>query len=433
VTRDCLEKAIEAVSGTLYHLRCGDRLALYTTHCTHNTITGNKPEMHHPIQPFRTDSEEIFHDLTANICRYGMQNWDPPRPNPSMTDVILGVARSLQDQDLKRDRTHVILLSPATYVLHKVSETLPNLYIHRINPAALPYRRDPELQDTVCYESCCQNVFVSNWASYQSVPGRIKRILKYARSKKPVGELTNLAIDLRTKDGCELVECIGSKDLPCLRLGQVHSIFARIRIDRAKAQEVDLESVNPVFRSSLDAKGLRQELQNAVALGAVKVHLFDVQLYHRNSIMNVDCWSYTETPLFIIKELGRLAYPLDTALEVYKRQYFHKFIQLSTDTAKMEAHNLLAVLDADDEQARRVVGRFVKEINSHQEVSRYEQDHRQKLPRCFGPVEIEASHEWLVNQWNKRKNKRNGMSGVNDQSLDGLIDGFDNLGRVHTA
>ncbi|KAF1911374.1 hypothetical protein BDU57DRAFT_565985 [Ampelomyces quisqualis] len=344
------------------------------------------------------------------ICARGTQTWQPARPNPSMSDVLLSIAKSVESQELKKGRTHMILLSPAAYVLHDISKAFPDLYIHRINPAALPYRGDPESQDTVCYENCCKNVFVSNWNTYQSVPGRVKQILKNARLKSPVGELTDVSIDLRVRHGCEMIEVFGSKDVPHLRLGQVHTLFARIRVNKNQTQGVDLDSVNPIFQSSLDVKGLRQDLQNAVSLGAIKVHLLDVQLYHRNSIHKIDCWNYTEAPLVITRELGGLAVPIDTAVETYKRLYFHKFVQLSTNEAKMEADNLLAVLDVNNDLARQVVERMRREITCQSEARQYERDFRQKLPLCPGPVELEAPHEWLLELWSKRRGKRTGIA-----------------------
>jgi hypothetical protein len=407
-------------------MRRGDRLALYTTHCAHNTVAGNKPELHYPLRSINTDTEEIFQDLTGNVHRFGTQTWEPARPNPSMTDVVLGVARSLIDQAPKKGRTHLILLSPAAYVLHDVSKVFPDLSIHRINPAALPFRRELELQENICFETCCRNVFVSNWTSYQSVPGRIRRIMKNARSKSPVGELTNISIDVRARDGCEVIECFGRKDIPHLRLGQVHTVFAKLRVRKEHTQGVDLDSVNPVFNSSLDVKGLRQELQNAAALGAIKVHLLDVQLYHRNSVHAVDCWNYTEAPLLSIRELGGLAPPFHNALEVCKRQYFHKFTQLTTAEAKNEADNLLAVLDADNEIARKVVECLYQEINCQVQIRKYEQDYRQKLPLCPGPIDTETPHEWFLDLWDKKKDKRHGITGVAGD-LSSLVEGLERL------
>lgn len=221
-----------------------------------------------------------------------------------MTDVILGIARSMQGKHLKAGLTHIIVLSPAAHVLHDVSKTFPGLYIHRINPALLPYRREPEFQDTVCLEDCCKNVFASNWCKYQSTSGRIKRILKNARSEKPVGELTDLCVEIRPKSGCEVLDIYGHKAIPHLFPGQVHTLFTRLRINKAETQSVKLDSDDPILNSSLDANGLRQELLNAVRMGATKVHILDVQVLHHTSLHGARSWIYTESPLILTRELG---------------------------------------------------------------------------------------------------------------------------------
>ena len=102
-------------------------MALYTTHCTHLPITGNKPDLLFALQPFSTDTEDIFRDLNATTAKYGTQSWKPAQPNPSMAEVILGVAKSLEGKNLKNRRTHVVLLSPAAHILHDVSKTCPEL------------------------------------------------------------------------------------------------------------------------------------------------------------------------------------------------------------------------------------------------------------------------------------------------------------------
>ncbi|KAH7396777.1 hypothetical protein DE146DRAFT_50232 [Phaeosphaeria sp. MPI-PUGE-AT-0046c] len=427
VSRECIERATDAVNGALYLLRRGDRIALYTTHCVHTPVTGNRPELHHPLWPISTESEEVFQDLTAKICRYGRQTWDPARPNPAMADVVLSVASSLQKLEPKKSRTHIILLSPAAYVLHELSKTFPDLYVHRISPAALPYRREPELQDMVCFESCCKNVFVSNWTSYQSIPSRIKRILKNARSKDPVGELSAVSIDIRPRKGCELIVLDGCRDIAHLRLGQVHHIFARVRVTTRETQTVDLDSCNPIFNSSLDVKGLRQELQCAAALGAAKVHILDVQLYHRNTIHDVDCWNYTETPLFVIRELGGLATPISGITETYKRLYFHKLVAMTTEDGLKAAEIMLAALEVDKHVERTIVERIYQELKGQSQTRRYEQDYRQKLPLCPGPIDLEAPHEWFHDVWNRRKGKRHGMAGVKGVDVSNLSDGVERL------
>lgn len=385
-----------------------------------------------PLGNFTTEIERTFNELTASIAKYGTQAWKPPRPNPSMADVILGVAKSLKDTDLRHRRTHIILLSPAAHVLHDISKACPDLYIHQINPAAVPYRRVPGAGDENCVEECCKNVFVSNWNHFQSLPGRIKRILKCARSVRPVGEISQIYFDIRARDGCEIIECSGDKDIASLRLGQVHTIFVKIRATRSATREVDLLSKNPIFNSSLDVKDLRQQLHNTVTVGAVKVHLLDVQVYHQNTLHGKDCWIYTETPFLVVRDLGGLAPPFDTAAEVHKRQLFRKFAQLQTDAAKAEADNLLTSLRDTRTPPEKFVHRILKEVDRHQQVLEYEQQHRQRLPLCPGPIDIEASpHEWVVDLWDRKKTKRQGFAVVEEEMTSGLIiDGLHGLERL---
>lgn len=413
VTMDCLAAATDAISAALYHLGRGDRIALYTTHCTHNVVTGTRPEQYYPIRSFSTDTERDLRLLIADICRHGTQAWQPARPNPSMTEVVLSIAKSFEKEVLKPGRTHLILLSPATYVLHDVSRAFPDLFIHRLNPGVLPYRRKPESEDTVCFRSCCKNVFVSNWNSYQSVPGCIKRLLKNARCKQPVGQITDVSIDIRLREGCELISLTGDKDVSNLRLGQAHSILAHLRVDAARAKAVDLDSANPIFNSSLDIKGLRNDLQNALALEAVKVHLLDVQLFHRNSISAIDCWNYSETPLILTRDLGGLAPPLSVFSEVVIRQCFQRFSRLVVQDAIEDAERVLHQTSTNM-PTRAIVERMAKELRCHQASLQYELDCRQRLPLCAGPIATEISHDWLKDIWEKKKSKRHGMANAKE-------------------
>ncbi|KAL1801343.1 hypothetical protein ACET3X_001685 [Alternaria dauci] len=408
VTAACLERSLDAVNGALHHLGRGDRLALYTTHCTHRDVTGNRPEVLFPLQSVCADVEEVLQEVTSGIAQSGSQLWDPPRPNPSMTDVVLAIAKSMQGKHLKAGRTHIVVLSPAAHVLHDVSKTFPGLYLHRINPALIPYRREPEFQDTICLEDCCKNVFASNWCKYQSTSGRIKRILKNARSEKPVGELTDLHVDIRPKSGCEVLKIYGEEAIPHLFPGQVHTLFARLRINKAETQGAKLDSEDPVFNSSLDANGLRQELFNAAHVGATKVHILDVQLLHHTSLHGARSWIYTETPLILIRELGGLAPPQDTSMEFYKRQLFFSLAQGSADEAKPMVEETLGVLPEYHEQAKKLLKRMAQEVECHLAIREYEKKHRQRLPLCPGPINVEGPHEWLDDVWARKKNKRSG-------------------------
>ncbi|EUC35165.1 hypothetical protein COCCADRAFT_35269 [Bipolaris zeicola 26-R-13] len=405
VTQTCLEKSLEAVNGALYHLGSGDRLALYTTHCTHRKVTGNRPDMLYPIRRFSKDTGSMIREITATILRSGTQVWDPPRPNPPMVDIVLGIARSLEVERLKAGRTHIIVLSPAAHVLHDISKYFADLHLHRINPAVLPYRRQPESQNTICTDTCCSNVFASNWSKYQSTLSRIKRILRNARCTKPIGELTGLSVDVRARTGCELIEFYGNKEIPQLYLGEVHTLFVKVRVTMDEARGINLNSDNTILNSNLDANGLRQELLNSVHVGATRLHLFDVQVLYRNSIHESRTWNYTESPLILISEMGGLAPPRDASLEVYRRQYFYHITQAPPDEAKAVAESIRDALGESNEQAKELIECMIEELQSHLAIREYEQQCRQKLPLCPGSIEIETPHQWLMEFWNHRKNK----------------------------
>ena len=88
----------------LHQLGRGDRVALYTTHCTHGPIASTVPDRLLPLRPVCPDTEEVFRDLTLDISKHGIQKWDPPRPTPPMTSVILAIARSMLDGEIEYRR-----------------------------------------------------------------------------------------------------------------------------------------------------------------------------------------------------------------------------------------------------------------------------------------------------------------------------------------
>jgi hypothetical protein len=304
-----------------------------------------------------------------------------------MAEVILGIAKSLEGKNMKMRRTHILLLSPAAHVLHDVSKSDPDLFVHQISPATIPYRQRPDTSDARCNSECCKNVSVSNWNHFESISSRIKRIMENARSVTPTGQISRVSIDVRARHGCEVIGGSGSKDLATLRLGQVHTVLIKVRTSRSTTTEVDLFSRDPVFNSSLDVKDLRQQLQNAVTVGAVKSHLLDIQVYHQNNLHGTDCWNYTETPLLIVSKLGGLAPPFSTALEVRKRRLFHDFTHTDKESAQREADATLSARGYDQEPLRKLFHRMSREVDHHYQVSAYEQECRRKLPIYPGPID----------------------------------------------
>ncbi|KAL5374810.1 hypothetical protein DPSP01_011646 [Paraphaeosphaeria sporulosa] len=409
VSKDSLARALEAAAGGLHQLDRGDRVALYTTHCTHGSVASTVPDKLLPLRPVCSATEEIFRDLTLDIEKCGTQAWHPPRPTPPMSNVILAIAKSLDKELPKHERCHVIILSPVVDVLHTVSETLPNMYVHQINSAVLPFIRNEEHRET-----CCRNVFVSNWTHYQSIPGRIKQIILQARSECPVENIKDIHIDLRPKSGCEVLEIDGPTTMSTLRSGQAFCFLARLRVAPAQTQELCESPEDPLLQHSLEATNLRQEIYATKKLDAKLAHLVSVQIFYKSNLNPPGTWSYTEAPLVAVAKLGRLAPPHDLGLDVFKRRVFHNLKSLDNEAARKQAENLAMGIPDDRDDLKQVVHCMAKELHWHNTVLEYEALSRQKLPSCTGPIEIASAehHGHIQAMLDALMDKRKGMAAI---------------------
>jgi hypothetical protein len=101
------------------------------------------------------------------------------------------------------------------------------------------------------------------------------------------------------------------------------------------------------------------------------------------------------------------------------------------DAAAKEAGVILADLTNNQDPLQKLVQRILKEVERYRQVLEYEQEHRQRLPLCPGPIAIETSpHEWLVDVWSRKKTKRQGVAVVEEEEITGLIDGLHGLERL---
>ena len=394
MSKDCLSHALQTATGALQQLDRGDRVALYTTHCTHGSVASTVPDRLLPLRYVSSATEDLFRNLTLDITKYGTQAWTPPRPTPAMTDVILAIAKSLGKDSLEQGRCHMILLSPIFDALHTVSDTFPDLRIHQINPASLPYIPNEEHRQMVCTETCCKNVFVSNWTNYQSVPSCIKQVILQARSGLPIGHITDVHVDLRPRSGCEVLEIQGSTTMSVLRPGQAFGFLVHIRVSPSKTEDLGITSKDPLLDHSLDVTNLRHELRIAEKLGAKLTNVLSVQVFHKNSLNAAGTWSYTEAPLVLTKELGGLARPHDRTVDVYRRRVFYTLNKVNSSSAKKEVDKLALIAYGEREDMQQVIQSMAKEVHWYHAVLEYETASRQKLPLCTGSIgtQILASH-----------------------------------------
>ncbi|KAF2706945.1 hypothetical protein K504DRAFT_470937 [Pleomassaria siparia CBS 279.74] len=399
VSRDGLSQAVDVAVGALNFFNNSDRVSLYATHCTHETVSGTVPELMYPLRQLSKESKDELRDMMLSIGHQGAQKWSPVRPNPSITDVVIAVAKSLDNRNPRTGRTHILLLSPAASNMHSLFKTHPELRVHHVNPAVIPAPGLQRLGAATCSEICCANFALHNSNHYQSVPGVVKQIIRYARSESPVGDVTNVHAEIRTQKGCKVITVEGSKDVRRLRPGQVHSFFIRVRVTSFETQEVDLNKEDPVFQSCLNSNYVRQDLQNAAARGGSKVHLLTVQVTNQTSLHDSTTWQYSEEHLFAIKTLGHLARPLDVSAEVYRRALFFMMSRLDPNEAGEQIQELGGRLPVMDPGLKKNVERLQKEIAYHKEVVEYESNSRQTLSICHGPVHVPNPHEWVITRW----------------------------------
>ncbi|KAF1977530.1 hypothetical protein BU23DRAFT_500416 [Bimuria novae-zelandiae CBS 107.79] len=412
VSKDCLSHALDTTVGALRQLSPGDRVALYATHCTHGPVASTVPDRLLPLRSVSQHTEDLIRDLASDIATHGTQGWSPPRPTPPTASVILAIAKSLENEAPKYGRCHMILLSPIFDVLHAVSETFPDLHVHQINPAILPYIPYDGHRKTVCSETCCKNVFVKNWTHYQSVPDCIKQIILQARSYPPIGNITNVHVGFLPKDGCEVVYTEGPTKMRTLRAGQTFSFLARVRVCPSKTEELSTTSEDPILDHCLHATKLQQELHIAGIFHAKLTHLLSFQIFHKNALNRWDAWSYTEAPLVVVKKLGRLAQPFDFSLEVYKRLFFQMLSKADHATAMEEVEKLAKAAADERSDIRQLVRRMAKEVQWHDAVLHYQATARQKLPMCIGPIDIASSenHEHIQKLLDANLDKRKGRA-----------------------
>jgi hypothetical protein len=173
---------------------------------------------------------------------------------------------------------------------------------------------------------------------------------------------------------------------------------------------MDLEGNDPVRDSSLAANNLMQDLRNAMVLGASKVHLLSVQLLHQSSMLPSTHWTFTEAPLLVLRELGRLSMPTDRALELYRRRFFFIVSRLSLDAdIKPVIEELDAVVKPElKDIMKKVLEHMGKEVESHKTIVDYEKNRRAHLPSCTGPIPVPYAHQFLIEKWETRKKKRMG-------------------------
>lgn len=393
VTSDALDQAIILTKRLLFRLEPNDRIAIYTTHCTHEKVASNTPELWFAFDFVNKHCIEALHKLLEEVNDLGCQTPELRRCNPGLSEVIRSIANSIEGMNPRHGQTHVIFLSPKAVTIHNVSPQQPHLYVHQINVALLPFHGydEPEKQ-LLCDDPCCDGVSFDNMVHFQSPTARVAQILRYGRCQKPFNAVHSIHLDLRRQSGCEVTQIRGSTTLPFLHLGQVHTIFAEIKVDRSEVQEARMGGTEGIRKSSLLAHNFSHDMMVAKELDAVKVHLLSVRVEHRDSYRPHHQYTVFETPFFAFKALGRVSEPMDVAHELYMRRFFYELNRLEPAAAKAELARLAGTMKPEvKDWAGPMLDGMAKAIRKYQTLVEHEGSKHQGLPAFVGPVEINRS------------------------------------------
>ncbi|KAF2020822.1 hypothetical protein BU24DRAFT_469605 [Aaosphaeria arxii CBS 175.79] len=406
VTSDCLEQATEHACSLMHHLRVGDRVALYSSNCTHENVSGNVPDKLLPLSCFGPAIGSTVRDLARDMRSQGVQTWEWPRPNPSLDDMLIAILNDIKGYLPRAERTHVMILSPTPREAHKVSAMFPKLHVHQINPSVLPFHKDDGLDTKLCNRGCCDNFTLSHLEhDYQATGERLKKILFHARCERTVDAISKIMVKITPMAGCKILECRGPTYIPHLRSGQVHTFFVQIEVSPQQVAELDVDNLDNIMNAALLKDNLKQDCLNAKITGAIKTHILSIEMMYRSSLYSSHQWMFSKTPFIIFKDLGRMSSPVDRAFEFHQRRIFYEVTHLRRGPALDKLRELAAAVQPDiREPIDNLAERMSRELRAHTAIRDHEVASRQNLPHCFGPLSISGPHHRVVAIWKRYQN-----------------------------
>jgi len=388
VSEACFSRARGAALRALKQLRLGDRVALFTTHCTHANNATKEPDLLVPLYYMCSDTEKIFRTHIEATKRFGTQGFNSSRPIPTMPNTISAIMQYLRRNEPGLRTCHFILLSPKLDDLHSVSIEHPEIHLYYVNPASLPNTRGNGRLVQVCNKNCCKNVLISNWLHFQSLTERIHQIIRYARSNEAQGYIQDVVVNVSPSKGCEILEYHGSPFITSLRPGEVHILLFHLRVSPSRVQKARLDLGGRFYSTSLDVTGWREKLKNVWEMGGEMAHLLKIEASYRNSLFHPGTWTVTEVPFFVHRDLGRMECPRSDSMGLHQRYLFDIIRNMKKETALIKLRELAATCTAEDVCFRQLLQNMENEVLWQQKVAEYELQYRSHLPASIGRLRL---------------------------------------------
>ncbi|ORY12820.1 hypothetical protein BCR34DRAFT_586904 [Clohesyomyces aquaticus] len=301
-------RAKTAILAALDHLNQNDRIAVYTTHKT--TPQAKEIFLPNELCPLQSLKRPNLREKIAELQFHERQ-----RPEGTLHRALVTLAKSFRQttnpdpRNGQRDganRAHVVILSSGDIAVDKLSKAFPQLGFHHLNPGLRKSHKNKPRAGNVT-------------PSPNDLEESIATLIENSRREDPIDELLDVNISLLPRRGCR-VEVEGGASLtsiPRIRVGDVHVLFATIRVDTdALCGSFPLLVPKVRFKSSLypqdvclesSGPGLAiQELATDASCADSMRYEKDVsvEFLKRRFVWEINRSTYEEAPMLLKKWVG---------------------------------------------------------------------------------------------------------------------------------
>ncbi|KAK7523712.1 hypothetical protein IWZ03DRAFT_410557 [Phyllosticta citriasiana] len=280
---ECLEIACDvALHIAESSTETDDRIAVFCTSCRHfPNVAKSSGCLLHPLGPANLAS---IRNEIASIKSLAEQ---PPPASSDLRETLLEAIKVLNEpsdrsvEPLRRERSHVFVLSPRMIGQNLANEGLDVLKLHCVCTAAIPYHQTtcPASNEWILPLALRLNFEQTGVAKTDCdhLSTQVADVLAYARMGNSPGHITDLQLHIRSSTGCAVESMLGTLSCEILNPGKTMSTLVRVKVPA-------IVPPSPKTPTSLvrNVDGALADLE--MLLGETVTKLFTVKAYYRQSL-----------------------------------------------------------------------------------------------------------------------------------------------------
>ncbi|KAK8223821.1 hypothetical protein HDK90DRAFT_105033 [Phyllosticta capitalensis] len=259
-----------------------DRIAVFCTSCRHFS---NAPKdsgcLLHPLRP--ANLAAIRNEI-ASIKSLAEQ---PPPASSDLRETLLEAIKVLNEpsdrsvEPLRRERSHLFVLSPRVIGEPLANEGLLLPQLHCVCTAVIPYYHTtcPASNEWILPMALRLNFDQTGIAKTDCdhLLAQVADVLAYARMGNSSGHITDLQLDIRSSTGCAVESMLGTLSCDVLSPGQTVSTLVRVKVPAVVPPG---HNVQPSGARNVDDAFADLEM----LLGETFTGLFTVKAHYRQSL-----------------------------------------------------------------------------------------------------------------------------------------------------